>query len=76
MTHKIKTWNKKRKEIEHEKSLVTRRETIMFNLLNDLSIEESLNMFIDVESLFRNKVVSKLSDTSKDKILMESFLEK
>ena len=76
MTQKIKTWNKKRKEAEHEKSLVTRRETIMFNLLNELSIEESLTMFTDVEALFRNKVVSKLSSTSKEKILMEAFLEK
>ena len=76
MTQKIKTWNKKRKEAEHAKELVTRRETIMFNLLNELTVEESLTVFTDVEALFRSAVTTKLRYTSRDKGLMEAFLEK
>lgn len=76
MTEKIKNWREKRKIELHEKELVTRRETIMFNLLNDLTTEESLNMFKDVSSLFLNSVNNRLQSISEESLLIVKFLEK
>lgn len=76
MTEKIKNWREKRKIELHEKELVTRRETIMFNLLNDLTTEESLNMFKDVNSLFLNSVSNRLQSISEESLLIVNFLEK
>lgn len=76
MTEKIKNWREKRKIELHEKELVTRRETIMFNLLNDLTTEESLNMFKDVNSLFLNSVSNRLQSISDESLLIVNFLEK
>lgn len=76
MTEKIKNWREKRKIELHEKELVTRRETIMYNILNDLTTEESLNMFKDVSSLFLNSVNNRLQSISEESLLIVKFLEK
>ena len=76
MTQRIKDWREKRKIELHEKELVTRRETIMFNLLNDLTTEESLDMFKDVNSLFLNSVNNRLRSISEESLLIKKFLEK
>lgn len=76
MTEKIKNWREKRKIELHEKELITRRETIMFNLLNDLTTEEGLNMFKDVNSLFLNSVNNRLQSISEESLLIVKFLEK
>lgn len=76
MTTQIKNWREKRKISRHEQELVTRRETIMYNLFNDLSTEESLNMFRDIHSLFLNSVDNRLNSINEEKVLIEKFLEK
>lgn len=75
MTTQIKNWREKRKISRHEQELVTRRETIMYNLFNDLSTEESLNMFRDVNSLFLNSMNSRLNSISEESLLIVKFLE-
>ena len=76
MTTQIKNWREKRKISRHEQELTTRRETIMYNLFNDLTTEESLNMFKDIHSLFLNSVENRLHSINEEKVLIEKFLEK
>ena len=76
MTTQIKNWREKRKISRHEQELTTRRETIMYNLFNDLTTEESLNMFKDIHSLFLNSVENRLNSINEEKVLIEKFLDK
>jgi hypothetical protein len=76
MTQRIKSWRENRKQSNHERELMTRKETILYNLLNDLTTEESLNMFEDINSLFLSNVNSRLQSISEEKLLIEKFLSK
>ena len=76
MKAQIKSWQEKRKQAQHEQELRNRRETIMYNLLNDLTTEESLNMFKDIKSLFFNNVENRFNSISEEKRVIELFLEK
>lgn len=70
----IKVWWQKRQEKLKQTEISTAREVILFNLSNELTIEESLNLFKDVRDVFTNKMQQKLVDVSNEKIALEQFL--
>ena len=75
---KIKYWKTKIQNwyniTEKRVVLETARETILFNLLNELSTEESIMLFNEVEIIFLNKMNNRLQVKAKEKVLLENFL--
>ena len=59
---------------EKRVSIETAKETILFNLLNELSTEESITLFNQVETIFTNKMNNRLLDKTKEKYILENFL--
>lgn len=59
---------------EKRVSIETAKETILFNLLNELSTEESITLFNEVETIFTNKMNNRLQDKTKEKNILENFL--
>lgn len=59
---------------EKRVSIETAKETILFNLLNELSTEESITLFNEVETIFTNKMNNRLLDKTKEKNILENFL--
>ena len=59
---------------EKRVSIETAKETILFNLLNELSTEESITLFNQVENIFLNKMNNRLQDKTKEKNILENFL--
>ena len=59
---------------EKRVSIETAKETILFNLLNELSTEESITLFNQVETIFLNKMNNRLQDKTKEKNILENFL--
>ncbi len=59
---------------EKRVSIETAKETILFNLLNELSTEESITLFNQVETIFTNKMNNRLLDKTKEKNILENFL--
>lgn len=68
---KLKNWYN---TTEKRVSIETAKETILFNLLNDLSTEESITLFNQVETIFTNKMNNRLLDKTKEKNILENFL--
>lgn len=76
MTAKFKNWRKKREEKEHELELITRRETILYNLFKDLTTEESISMYKDISDTFKSKIDKRFNAIVEEKSLIEIFLNK
>lgn len=74
MTHIVKNWWQKRQERLKQEDFSTAREVILFNLSNELTTEESINLFKDVRDVFTNKMQQKLVDVTQEKVALESFL--
>lgn len=74
MTHIVKNWWQKRQERLKQEDFSTAREVILFNLSNELTTEESINLFKDVRDVFTNKMQQRLVDVSQEKIALEQFL--
>lgn len=68
---KLKNWYN---TTEKRVSIETAKETILFNLLNELSTEESITLFNQVETIFTNKMNNRLLDKTKEKNILENFL--
>lgn len=75
---KLKYWKTKLQNwyntTEKRVSIETAKETILFNLLNELSTEESITLFNKVETIFTNKMNNRLLDKTKEKNILENFL--
>mgnify|MGYP006921344579 CR=1 FL=1 len=75
---KLKYWKTKLQNwyntTEKRVSIETAKETILFNLLNELSTEESITLFNQVETIFTNKMNNRLLDKTKEKNILENFL--
>ena len=70
----IKIWWQKRQEKLKQAEISTAREVTLFNLSNELTIEESLILFKDVRDVFTNKMQQRLVDVSNEKVALEQFL--
>lgn len=74
MTQQIKNWREKRKQQRYEQELSNRLETIMYNILNDMTTSESIDMFKNVHNLFLNKMESRLIMAKEEQARIENFL--
>lgn len=70
----IQNWWEKKQEKIKEAEFSNARETILFNLSNNLTTEESVNLFKDVSDVFINKMQSRLLAVSLEKEVLENFL--
>lgn len=66
--------NRKEKERQTEKEIMF--DSIMHLLKENLSLEESIEMFEDVRERFRDSCLRQLADVERDKSVLEKFLER
>jgi hypothetical protein len=83
MTKQIENWRLliinwlERKELEQiTKNLESRKKGVIYNLTNDLSVEESIVMFKSVSESFLTLMREKLEKTNNEKSAIEKFLNK
>lgn len=69
---KIQNWyNTTEKRVSRE----TAKETILFNLLNERSTKESIELYNEVETIFKNKMSNRLLNKTNEKVILENFLK-
>ena len=74
MKKQIKHWWNYRKIKEKEQTISTRKETIIFNLFDDLSIIETVHLYQDIEKNFKGKLTRKLEIVNAEKECLDKFL--
>jgi len=81
MTAHLKNWklrlilwleNRREKEIKTE--IERNKETILYNLTENKSTEQSIEMFNDISEQFINLMAERLEKISQEKSVLESFL--
>jgi len=81
MTAQLKNWklrlilwleNRREKEIKTE--IERNKETILYNLTENKSTEQSIEMFNDISEQFINLMAERLEKISQEKSVLESFL--
>ncbi len=70
----LKSLYKAYKIKEKKHTLSTRKEVILLNLSDELSIEDSIALFEDINTTFINKLERRLSSINKEKEHIEQFL--
>ena len=82
MTQKIKTFREKIAEFrankkikERQKELQKAKECILYNLTNNLSTEESIDMFNEVAETFCDLKAKRLERITEEKTNLENFLQ-
>lgn len=70
----VKHWWQKRQIRERENEVSTRQETILFNIFDDLTVVESVNLFEEVHSVFVDRLTRKLEIINQEKECIEKFL--
>lgn len=80
MTKVIKSWKQRLAEYlqksEKETEFKDKKTLIMSLLQKDLSIEESVNLFSSVSIVFAEKMREQLEKVSREKEVLEQFLNK
>ena len=69
---KIQNWHN---ATEKRVSMETAKETILFNLLNERSTKESIGLYNEVETIFKNKMSNRLLNKTNEKVILENFLK-
>jgi hypothetical protein len=72
---KFKFWREKAKKEEHQEMIDDKRSGILKLLRTELTTEESLLLFSDIEVIFIEKMKIKLQEVSKEKEQLEKFLK-
>jgi len=81
MTAQLKNWklrlilwleNRREKEIKTE--IERNKETILYNLTENKSTEQSIEMFNDISEQFINLMAERLEKISQEKSVLERFL--
>jgi len=82
MTKQLKNWklrlilwleNRREKELKTE--IERNKETILYNLLENKSTEQSIEMFNDISEQFINLMAQKLIKINEEKVALENFVE-
>ena len=68
-----KNWKDNYKKREKAADLINRREMTMTNLIVDLATEESIQMFEEVEVLFKNAMEKRLKRINEEKLAIEKW---
>lgn len=66
-------WKDNYKKREKASDLINRREMTMTNLIVDLATEESIQMFEEVEVLFKNAMEKRLKRINEEKLAIEKW---
>ena len=74
MKKKLNHWWNSRKIKEKQQTISTRKETIIFNLFDELSVGETVKLFEEVEEQFREKLQRKLEIVNLEKECLDKFL--
>ena len=74
--NKLKSWWEKQRNIEQERRdlISDKRKNIIKSLRDDLTIAESIGLFVDITSLYRLKMSEKLIEITEEKNKLEEFL--
>ncbi|HSE99782.1 MAG TPA: hypothetical protein VLA48_02710 [Nitrososphaeraceae archaeon] len=75
MKKQVNHWWNSRKIKEKEQTFSTRKETLIFNLFDDLSIIETVKLYEEVEVQFREKLKKKLEIVNAEKECLDKFLK-
>jgi hypothetical protein len=70
----FKNLHTKYKAKEKIVEISTRKETVLFNLFNDLTVIESVKLYEEVEAIFNSKLSKKLEVINSEKECIEKFL--
>jgi len=69
----LQVWWQKRQEKVKQTEISTARESILFLLSNELTTEESVNLFNDVYSVYVNRMNQRLVEINNEKVVLEQF---
>ena len=74
--NKLKSWWEKQRNIEQERRdlISDKRKNIIKSLRDDLTTAESIDLFVDITSLYRLKMSEKLIEIAEEKNKLEEFL--
>jgi hypothetical protein len=70
----FKNLHTKYKAKEKIVEISTRKETVLFNLFNDLTVIESVKLYEEVEAVFVSKLNKKIEVINEEKDCIEKFL--
>ena len=70
----FKNLHTKYKAKEKVVEISTRKETVLFNLFNELTVIESVKLYEEVNSVFVSKLQRKLEVINEEKDCIEKFL--
>lgn len=70
----VKHWWQSRQIKEKIVEISTRKETVLFNLFNELTVIESVKLYGEVEAVFNSKLQKKLEIINEEKECIEKFL--
>jgi hypothetical protein len=70
----FKNLHTKYKAKEKIVEISTRKETVLFNLFNELTVIESVKLYEEVEAVFNSKLQRKLEIINSEKDCIEKFL--
>ena len=81
MTKQLKNWKTKlilwlenRREKEIKTEIERNKETILYNLLENKSTEQTIEMFNDISEQFINLMAQRHKQIEQEKVVIESFL--
>lgn len=74
MKKQVKQWWNSRQIKEKEQTISTIRETIIFNLLNELTVIESVNLYKEVNNIYVAKLKERLTIINLEKECLDEFL--
>jgi len=70
----VKHWWNSRQIKEKIVEISTRKETVLFNLFNELTVIESVKLYEEVNEVFISKLERKLEVINEEKECIERFL--
>lgn len=76
--NKLKSWWERQRNPEQERRdlISDKRKNIIKCLRDDLTTAESIDLFVDIEALYRLKMSEKLVEVVEEKNKLETFLKK
>lgn len=75
MKKQVNRWWNFYKIKEKEQTISTRKETLIFNLFDDLTVIETVKLYEEVDKQFREKLKKKLEIINAEKECLDEFLK-
>ena len=71
MWEQFRKWREKAKKAEREQEIVSKRESIIYALFNDMESEDSIEMYKNITEIFKNKLERRLERINNEKEAIE-----